>query len=64
VCDIIIWLVKYIYERENEPGLKSLHQCKNIQLLWSHLIDFFIQLIEAKYLDQQPSQFQMPFKEA
>lgn len=51
VKEIIIWLIRYIYYLEKEPGLKSLNQCKNIQLLWSHLIDFFVQLFEGKYLD-------------
>ena len=51
IKDIIHWLVKYIYELERDPRPKSLNQCKNIQLLWSHLIDFFVQLFEGKYLE-------------
>lgn len=62
VEQIILWLVEYVYRQEMRPEKKSLNQCKNIQLLWSHIIDFFIQLVDAKYLDQQQTQFLVSFK--
>lgn len=50
---IILWLAKYLYRVEKDKRPISLMQCKNIQLLWSHIIDFYIQLVEGRYLDQQ-----------
>ena len=51
VKEIIMWILKYIYEEERKPQPKSMNLCRNIQLLWSHLIDFFVQLLEGKYLE-------------
>ena len=62
IKEMILWLVRYLYKLEKNGQPKSLNQCKNIQLLWSHLIDFFVQLFEGKYIDTQYSQFLISFK--
>ena len=35
----------------------SIHLCRNVQLLWSHIIDFYVQLMDAKYLDNNSQQY-------
>jgi hypothetical protein len=51
IKEIVRWFVKYLYDLEKDTSPKNLYQFKNFQLLFSHIIDFFVQLIEGRYLD-------------
>ena len=63
IKDIVRWLIRYLYEMEQDEKPKNLYQFKNFQLLFSHIIDFFVQLIEGRYLDQQYQNFLIAFKQ-
>jgi|LauGreDrversion4_2_1035121.scaffolds.fasta_scaffold02673_14 hypothetical protein len=61
VKEMVLWLVEYLYAIEKDQESKSLILCKNVQLLWSHIVDFFVQLFETKYIDSQFHHFVVAF---
>ncbi|CDW84627.1 ubiquitin hect domain family protein [Stylonychia lemnae] len=62
VKNLVLYLIDYQYKLHKQQKPFMLKLSRSIQLLWSHLVDFYIQLIEAKYLDWQFSQYLISFK--
>ena len=62
VKNVVLWILKFNYNLQRRNAPFSVELCKNTQLLWSHIMDFYGLLIEARYLDQQFNWFLVSFK--
>lgn len=59
---LVRWIIKAVDMFETKYDKKRIDLCKHIQLLWSHIIDFYFSLTEGAYLDHQYQHYAISFK--
>lgn len=62
VDELTRWIIETVDYFERTYPYKRIEFCKHIQLLWSHVIDFYYQFVEGQFLDQQFHHYAMAFK--